>query len=306
MTDLGQPKGQALGVDDAVGFIGLGAMGGHMARRLAEARVPLVVCDLDPAKCAPLEALGARVARSPAEVARDSRRILCMVETTDQVRAVVAGANGIVEGAADGHRVACLSTSAPAELARLAQALAPRGVGFIDAPVSGGTEGAAAGTLAIFASGDPAVIDAFDDVFRILARHVFRLGAVGQGTVAKLVNNMLLQINTVALAEALTVGTRAGLDPNALCEMLKVSTGNSAALALRGPRMLSRNFANGGTMDLTLKDQEQAMALARQLGVPGFLIPVTNQIYQVAKNMGYSKEDGSAVIKVYEALSRKD
>ena len=285
-----------------IGFIGLGAMGTPMCRNLLKAGFALVVFDLDAAKCRELEALGAAVAQSPADVAAKSSRVICMVETTAQVRTVVTGDKGLMDKAAKGHNIAIMSTVAPSEVKRICAELLPKGVGFIDAPVSGGTEGAIGGTLSIFASGDDAVIDIFGDAFKAMGKNVFRLGAVGQGTAVKLINNMLMQVNAVAVAEAMALAAKAGIDGRVLYDLVKVSTGYSVAFEMRAPRMIARNFAPGGTMDIAYKDQELETAFAKELGMPLFLAPVTQQVYQLGRNLGYSKEDGSALIKVYEQL----
>ena len=274
-----------------------------MARNLLAAGRPLVVHDLDAEKCKVLAALGAEVASSPADVGRRARRIITMVETTAQTREVVEGANGILAAARPGLQIACMSTIAPKDIKELHVVLQAMQIGFIDAPVSGGTEGAIAGTLTVFASGDVAVIDAFQPTFEVVGRNVFRLGEIGQGTAVKLVNNMLMQVNAVAVAEAMALGVKAGIDAQTLYEVVKVSTGNSVAWEMRAPRMIARNFRPGGTMDISYKDQELETAFAKQLGVPMFLAAVTQQVYQLGRNMGYAKEDGSALIKVYEQLA---
>lgn len=292
-----------MSVLEAIGFIGLGAMGAPMARNLLKAGIPVVACDIDPVKGEAIAALGAQVADCPAEVARRASQIICMVETTAQVRDVVAGPRGILEGATAGHRIACMSTIAPQEIKRLHDELSAHGIGFIDAPVSGGTERSIAGTLAIYASGDPAVCDAFDQAFNAMGEHVFRMGSIGQGTAMKLVNNMLIQVNAVAVAEAMALGAKAGLDGQQMYDIIKVSTGYSVAFEMRAPRMIQRNFKPGGTMDISYKDQELETAFGKELGVPLFLAAVSQQVYQLGRNMGYAKEDGSALIKVYERLS---
>lgn len=291
--------------DERVGFIGLGAMGGPMATNLIKAGVPVVVHDLDPAKCAAFQQLGAMVADNPAELALHARTIVCIVETTAQVRSVVCGERGLMNNAKPGHNIACMSTASPSELARIADELASHGVGFVDAPVSGAPEGATAGTLTIFASGEDKAIAAFDRVFTIMGGNVFKLGRVGQGTAAKLINNMLFQVNNVAVAEAMAMGAAAGIDLQQLFEMVKVSTGYSVAFELRAPRMIRRDFTPGGKVDISYKDQELETSMAKELGVPVLLASVSQQVYQMGRSMGFGREDGSAVFKVYEALSRK-
>jgi 3-hydroxyisobutyrate dehydrogenase len=288
---------------EAVGYIGLGNMGRPMALNLAKAHVPLVVHDIDPAKMEPLRAKGATVADSPAAVARAAARTICMVETTAQAESVIAGEQGIIRGAAPGHIVVCMSTIDPIVARRLADTLAARNVAMIDAPVSGGTERAASGELSIIVGGAADTFEACRDLFLAMGAKIFHVGELGQGLAMKLVNNMLVQVNTVAVAEALVMGIKAGLDPRTIYEVVRVSTGTSHAFESRVPRMLARDFSPGGTVDISFKDQELETAFAKHLGVPVLLANVTQQVYQMARAAGLGKEDGSAVLKVLEQLA---
>jgi 3-hydroxyisobutyrate dehydrogenase len=286
-----------------VGFIGLGAMGGPMAANLVKHGFSLVVHDIDPAKVERLRALGAVSANAADEVAVATERTICMVETTAQAEAVIGGERGIVQRARRGHVVACMSTIGPFAARRLGEQLAGRGIGMVDAPVSGGTERAASGELSVIVGGAPETVKACDDLFRAMGRNVFHVGALGQGLAMKLVNNMLVQVNTVAVAEALVLGVKAGLDPKTIYDVVRVSTGTSFAFDTRVPRILRRDFAPGGTVDISFKDQELETAFAKQLGVPLFLANVSQQVYQMARAAGHNKEDGSAIVKVLERLA---
>jgi len=286
-----------------VGFIGLGAMGGPMASNLVKHGFALVVHDVDPSKVERLRALGASPADSAEEVAAAVERTICMVETTAQAEAVIAGERGVLQRARPGHIVACMSTIDPFVVRRLGDQLAARGIGMVDAPVSGGTERAASGELSIIAGGAADTVKACDDLFRAMGRNVFHVGGLGQGLAMKLVNNMLIQVNTVAVAEALVLGVKAGLDPQAIYDVVRVSTGTSFAFETRVPRILKRDFAPGGTVDISFKDQELETAFAKQLGVPVLLANVSQQVYQMARAAGLNKEDGSAIVKVLERLA---
>jgi 3-hydroxyisobutyrate dehydrogenase-like beta-hydroxyacid dehydrogenase len=288
---------------DAVGFIGLGAMGGPMASNLLAHGFRLVVHDIDPAKAARLTAQGAAVAESAAAVAAEVSRTICMVETTAQAEAVITGPRGIVERAGRGHVVVCMSTIDPLVARRLGDSLAARGIAMLDAPVSGGTERAASGELSVIVGGAAETVKACDDLFRAMGRNVFHVGALGQGLAMKLVNNMLVQVNTVAVAEALVLGVKAGLDPQTIYQVVRASTGTSFAFETRVPRILRRDFAPGGTVDISFKDQELETQFAKQLGVPVFLANVSQQVYQMARASGLNKEDGSAIVKVLERLA---
>ena len=284
-----------------VGFVGLGNMGGPMARNLLKAGVKLVVHDLDPRKVQALAEAGAEVAASAQGVARETTRSICLVETTDQAEAVIL--RGIAEGASPGHIAICMSTVDPFRVKAMAAPLAASGIALLDAPISGGTKGAADGSLSILVGGDKAAFAACEDLFRIMGGNVFHAGALGNGLAMKLINNMLLHVNTVAVAEGLTMAARAGLDMHQTFEMLKVSSGDSFALRARGSRMLSRDFSPSGTLDISYKDQELETAFAKGLGVPVLLANVSQQVYQMGRAAGLGKEEGSAVIKVYEALT---
>ncbi len=287
----------------AVGFIGLGNMGGPMALNLVKHGFSLVVHDIDKTKVDPLRARGAAVADSPERVAAATARTICMVETTAQAESVIAGERGIVQGAKSGHVVICMSTIDPFAAKRLAGVLAARGVAMLDAPVSGGTTRAASGELSIIAGGEAATFEACRDLFKAMGTNLFHVGPLGHGLAMKLVNNMLIQVNRVAVAEALVLGVKAGLDPRMIYDVVRVSTGTSFAFETGVPKILARDFSPGGTVDITYKDQELETAFAKQLGVPLLLANVTQQLYQMARAAGLNKEDGLAVVKVLERLA---
>jgi 3-hydroxyisobutyrate dehydrogenase len=286
-----------------VGFIGLGNMGGPMALNLVKAGFALVVHDIDAVKVERLAARGAAKATSAEEVAAAADRTICIVETTAQAQDVIAGPRGIIQTARPGNIVVCMSTIDPFVAQLLGEQLAARGVAMLDAPVSGGTERAATGELSIIAGGAKETFTACEDLFRAMGKNIFHVGKLGQGLAMKLVNNMLVQVNTVAVAEALVMGVKAGLDPQTIYDVVRVSTGTSYAFVGRVPKILRRDFAPGGTVDISFKDQELETAFAKALGVPVFLANVTQQVYQMARAAGFNKEDGSAIVKVLERMA---
>lgn len=283
-----------------VGFIGLGAMGGPMALNLAKAGFSLVVNDIIEAKTRPLKATGATVADSAQAVAASSERTIVIVETTAQAEAVILGKQGIVDGARAGHIVLCMATIDPFAARDIADRLAARGMAMLDAPVSGGTARAQSGELSVIVGGERAVFDTCQDLFSAMGSRSFHVGPLGSGLAMKLVNNMLVQVNTVAVAEALVLGVKAGLDPQMIYDVVRVSTGASAAWEMRVPRILAGDYAPGGTVDISYKDQELETAFAKRLGVPVLLANLTQQVYQMARAQGLNKEDGSAIVKIYE------
>ena len=286
-----------------VGFIGLGAMGGPMALNLLKAGFALVVHDIDAAKTEPLKARGAEVAASAAAVAAAVDRTIVIVETTEQAESVIIGAHGIIRGAKAGHIVLCMATIDPFAARGFADRLAALEIAMLDAPVSGGTGRAQAGELSVIVGGAVEVFSKCEDLFKAVGNRAFHVGPLGSGLAMKLVNNMLVQVNTVAVAEAMVLGVKAGLDPQTIYEVVRVSTGASAAWDLRVPRILSDDFAPGGTIDIAYKDQELETAFAKRLGVPLLLVNVTQQVYQMARARGLNQLDGSAVVKIFEQMA---
>jgi 3-hydroxyisobutyrate dehydrogenase len=288
---------------DTVGFIGMGMMGGGMAANLLKKGFAVVGHDVNPAREKPLKEKGAVIAEGPAAVARKAAKVVCMVETTAQAEAVILGANGIAEGAEKGDIVLCMSTIDPLAVKRMHAALAERGIGMIDAPVSGGVPRANSGDLSAIVGGDAATVEACRPVLAAMASNIFHMGGIGQGLAMKLCNNMLGHIATIAAAEAMVLGAKAGLDPKKMFDVISASTGNSVTFQSRVPRHLSGDFSPGGTMDISFKDQELVTAFAKALGVPMFMANVSQQVYQMARAAGLNKEDGAATVKVYERMT---
>jgi 3-hydroxyisobutyrate dehydrogenase len=274
-----------------------------MALNLAKQGFPLVVHDIDPAKVEPLRARGAKVADSPEAVSAATDRTISMVETTAQAEAVITGEHGIIHSARAGHIVISMSTIDPLVARRIGDALAARGVAMLDAPVSGGTERANSGELSVIVGGPAETFEACRDLFKAMGTKIFHVGGLGQGLAMKLVNNMLVQVNMVAVAEALVLGVKAGLDPKTIYEVVRVSTGTSSAFERGAARMLARDFSPAGTVDISFKDQELETAFAKQLGAPLLLANVSQQVYQMARAAGLGKQDGTAIIQVLERLA---
>ncbi len=286
-----------------VGFIGLGAMGGPMALNLLKHGFSLVVHDIDAKQldAAWPPALPSR--NFPETVAAAVERTISIVETTDQAQSVIIGEHGIINGAEPGHIVISMSTIDPFAVRHFGDRLAERGIAMLDAPVSGGTIRAKSGELSVIVGGAPETYAACEDLFRAMGKNLFHVGPLGQGLSMKILNNMLGQISTVAIAEALVFGVKAGLDPHMIYEVIRVSTGSSVQFENRVPRMLRRDFAPGGTIDISHKDQDLATSLGKRLGVPLLLANLTQQVYQMARAQGLNKEDGAAIIKVFEELA---
>ena len=287
----------------SIGFIGVGNMGRPMALNLLKHGFTLVIYDANAAAVDALAAHGATPARSPAEVASAVERTVSMVATTTQAEAVLTGEHGVIHGAGQGHIVLSMSTIDPFAAKRLHDQLATTGITMLDAPVSGGTVRAISGELSIMVGGERTAFDACQDVFNAVGANVFYIGESGQGLAMKLVNNMLVQVNLVAVCEALVMGVKAGLDPQRIYEVVRVSTGTSSTFESRVPKIIDGDFTPGGTVDISYKDQELETAFAKQLGVPILLANVSQQVYQMARAAGLNTQDHCAIIQVLEQLA---
>ena len=288
--------------NNTVGFIGMGMMGGGMASNLLKANFDMVAYDIDPAKNELFSGLGAKIANGPAGVAEGASTIICIVETSSQVRDVVLGDGGILESAQEGDIFVCSATVDPIMVRELHDILAEKGINMLDAPVSGGVPRAESGELSIIVGGDIAVVDACRPYFEAMSSNIFHMGEIGLGLAMKLCNNMITQVTKVVAAEAMALGTKAGLDPQSMYDVITVSTGNSDSFRAAVPRYLSGDFSPGGTIDISYKDQELETAFAKALGVPMFMAAASQQVYQMARAAGYNKNDGSVLIKLYEDM----
>lgn len=288
---------------ETVGFIGLGRMGMPMALNLVTKGFPVTGFDIDPAKTAALAAEGASTAEGPAAVAKAAAKVIVMVETTVQAENVITGPGGLIEAAQAGDIVIAMPTIDPLAVRAMHAELAAKGIGMIDAPVSGGVPRARSGDLTTAVGGDPAEVEACRPILEAMCSRIFQMGEIGQGLAMKLVNNMLNQINKVASAEAMVFGAKAGLDPVKMIEMIKVSSGQSASFEAMAPRYLSGDFKNASTLDISYKDQELETAYAKALGVPMFMAAVSQQVYQMGRALGLNKQDASSLITVYEKMA---
>lgn len=288
---------------DTVGVVGVGVMGGGMARNLLAKGFKVVAFDLDKQALADLVAHGATAAANATAVAEAASTLICMVETTAQSEAVIMGDEGFLPALRQGDKIISAATIDPVSVKRWSQTLADKGVAMLDGPVSGGAERADKGDLSSIVGGDAETVEALQPVLEAYSSRVFHVGEVGQGLAMKHVNNMMIQTTTAALAEAFVMGAKAGLDPKTMYDVMKVSTGASTALDMRAPRFISGDFSPGGTVDITVKDQTLQTEFARSLGVPMFMANVSLQIYEMAKASGLNKQDSACVITLYEKLA---
>lgn len=288
-------------MSEELGFIGIGIMGTPMSKRLLSAGHKLVVHDISPAAALPLVALGAQAASSPAEVAERCSKVVTMLPNSAIVEEVVLGASGLIEGLSPGSVVIEMSSSVPSSTRSIAEALSARSIEMIDAPVSGGPVGAAEGTLAIMVGGKEHVFQDCLPVLRVLGKHIFFIGPHGSGHTMKALNNMLYAINLLGVCEALVLGTKAGLAPERIVEVVSKGSGRSFALDTKAVRhILANNYQPGFTTDLLYKDVDIAYALGRQLGVPLSAAGLAQQTLGAARERGMGQLDNSCILKLLE------
>ncbi|MDR3591153.1 MAG: NAD(P)-dependent oxidoreductase [Negativicutes bacterium] len=287
-----------------VGFIGLGAMGRPMAANLLQAGYSLTVYDVVESAVAELTAKGAKRALTPKAVAQAAEIIITMLPNNAIVEAVLSGADGLLAGSRPGQVIIDMSSVTPGHTKKMAALAQAREVDYIDAPVSGGVAGATAGSLTIMAGGRTEVLEACREVLSVLGKKIYHVGPVGSGDTVKLVNNLLLGINMAAVAEAMTLGVKAGLDPQVMFDVIAASSGRSYALEAKVPNfVLKGNFEPGFAVDLQYKDLEMASQTGKELGLPLLLTNIAGQIYETARAKGLGRKDISAVVAMQEELA---
>jgi 3-hydroxyisobutyrate dehydrogenase-like beta-hydroxyacid dehydrogenase len=276
-------------------------MGRSMARNLMKAGHTVTVYNRSHGVVDELVAEGARRAGGPAEVAAASTVLFTCLTTPDVVESTLRQA---LEGARPGSVFVDHSTIGVSDAKRIAGFCAEKGVQFIDAPVSGGPWGAEAGTLTIMCGGDPAAYEAVQPYLQAEGKQLHLLGPVGAGTVAKLCNNMLVGIHAAAMAEAFVLGTKAGVDPKALFEIIQGATGGSKQIERNMPKFVfPGNFEAAFSVEHLHKDVALAVNLGKDEKVRLLLASVTQQVLEETRAAGYEKNDMAAVIRPLEELS---
>ncbi|MDE3075081.1 MAG: NAD(P)-dependent oxidoreductase [Chloroflexota bacterium] len=284
-----------------VGFIGIGQMGRHMSGRILDAGYELVVHDVRREAAAPLLARGAEWAAAPREVARSCRTVITSLPNPQDVEQVVYGAEGLEAGWQHGDVYVDMSTNSPSTIRRIADFAKNLGVTVLDAPVSGGVKGAELGTLAIMVGGDPAALEAVHKVLEAMGSNIFAVGEAGCGNVAKLVNNMISLACTAATEEGFVLGTKAGIDPQVLWDIVSVSTGNSWPLQQLPETVFKGHFEPGFRLSLACKDIGLATAMGREHGVPLAVAAAAEQRLIEAKAAGLGdKSVNSAILRLEE------
>lgn len=290
-----------------VGFVGVGNMGGPMCRNIIRnTNHDVVVFDLDPAAVEACTGLGARAAGSLPELAAECDVVITSLPIPRVVEAVTMGPEGIAAHARPGSVFIDLSTNSPATAKRVAAAMAAKGIGMLEAPVSGGTVRAKDGTIVIMVGGEAALFEQQLPLLRSFSGEVIHLGEIGMGSTAKLINNMLAFCNLASAAEALMMGKRAGIDLLKLDAVIRNASGMSTGYGNMAGKALKGQFQATFALDLAHKDLRLALEMADELGVPGVIAPQVMNLMRMARGMGMGQDDSSSIIRVYEAALKEE
>ena len=286
-----------------VGFIGLGIMGKPMAKNLLKAGHSLTVFDIQAPAVTELVQAGSRAGESPEDVARMSEVVITMLPNSPNVREAVLGERGIINGIAPGALFIDMSSIAPATSKELGARFAEKSVDMLDAPVSGGEPKAKEGTLAIMVGGKPEVFEKAKELLLTMGSSAVLCGEIGSGNVTKLANQIVVALNIAAMSEAYVLSTKAGVDPEKVFHAIRGGLAGSAVLEAKTPMVLAGNFKPGFRIELHIKDLQNALDTAHEVGVP---LPLTAQVMEIMQGLkvdGKARNDHSGIVQFYEKQS---
>lgn len=286
-----------------IAFVGLGIMGKPMSKNLLKAGHSVVVFDVAPAPVADVVAAGGTAAKSSKEAASLADVIITMLPDGPEVEAAVLGPGGILEGAAKGSTVVDMSSISPVVAQKVGAACAAKGVNFLDAPVSGGEPKAIEGTLAIMVGGDANTFAKIEPILKNMGASVTLTGPVGAGNVTKLANQIIVACNIAAMGEALTLATKAGLDPEVVFNAIKGGLAGSTVLNAKAPMVISRNFQPGFRIALHQKDLRNALLAAESMKVSLPLTGAVQNQLMALMNDGKGSLDHSAIVTFTEKMA---
>ncbi len=291
-------------MSEKVGFIGLGIMGKPMARNLMEAGYELVVYNRSREAVDELAEEGAEAAESPKEVAQACNIVITMLPNSPDVKEVLTGENGVFEGIEEGTLLADMSTISPVVTKELAREAREKGGGMLDAPVSGGDVGAKEGTLSIMVGGTEEDFERTKPLFDILGKTVVHVGESGAGQVVKACNQIVVAIIIEAVSEALVLGSKAGVDPAKVIEVLSGGMAGNKVMEVKGEKFLSHEFDPGFRIELHRKDLGIALAAGREYGVPLPVTAIMDQVLETLVAKGSGDRDHSAILTFVEDLAQ--
>lgn len=288
---------------ERVGFIGLGIMGRGMAHNLLKAGFELRVWNRTASRADELVQAGAIASSTPAELAAESDVVIVCVSDTPDVVEVILGEQGVIQRAQSGTLVIDMSTISPQTTQDIAAKLKDKGIHMLDAPVSGGSEGAARGTLSIMVGGDAAQLERAMPLLQAMGKTITHVGGNGSGQTVKLVNQILVVGNALAMSEALLFAQAGGVDLQRAFDAVSQGAAGSWMLSNRGPQILARDWRPGFTIDLQQKDLRLVLAAADQMGVPVLATGLISNLYRTLQARDLGAEGNHALIKALEALA---
>jgi 3-hydroxyisobutyrate dehydrogenase-like beta-hydroxyacid dehydrogenase len=289
-----------------VGFIGIGAMGSPMSQHLLEAGFPLTVYDKVPARTAAYRRRGVSVASSCADTARRSDVVITIIGQVAEEMEAVMGAGGVLEGAHPGLILIDMSTVGIVASVKMAAAAQERGVAFLDSTISGSVGPAREGSLTFMVGGDSAALETVRPVLRAMGERIYHVGPNGAGSAMKVIVNLMIGMTVLAVAETLTLGRQAGLDPHQMLEILGQTAVNSPHLRNKGRMMIEGNFEPSFALKYMQKDFDLIMEASHDLRTPLFASAVAHQVYTAANVAGYGDLDYSSVVKFLENTARME
>ncbi|WKA58078.1 NAD(P)-dependent oxidoreductase [Planococcus shenhongbingii] len=285
------------------GIIGLGNMGGRMAKRLLEQGVEVGIFDLNKDFVRSFVELGAEEAESPADLASKFQYIITVLPNVFIVKETLTGSEGLMKGLKPESLLIEMTTSIPSVTKELSGMLRTEGFRMIDAPVSGGVKKAEDGTLSIMVGGEERDFDEAKPLLSLIGQNIFHVGESGAGHTIKALNNMISATTLAATGEAMALGVKLGLDPNKMLDVINSSTGRSFSSDFKFPnQVLTRNFEVGFTLDLMVKDLKIAMSMAEEEKVPMFISSASFQLWKHAWSQGGGNQDHTAIIKYIEEM----
>lgn len=288
---------------EKIGFIGLGTMGQGMCKNLLQAGYQLVVWNRTTEKAQAISTLGAHIAENPRQVANQTNIICICVSDTPDVEEVIFSTDGVLTAAKSGTLIIDFSTINPNTTKAIAEKLRIKGMQFIDAPVSGGSEGAQNGTLSIMAGGEPDQIQRAMPIFESVGKTITHIGPNGAGQMAKLVNQILVVINMLAVSEALLFAKAGDLDLETTLHAVEKGAAGSWMLSNRGIQAIHNYWQPGFTIDLQQKDLRLVLNTADELGIPLITTSMVFQLYKRLQHDGLGSEGNHALIKAVEQIT---
>lgn len=281
-----------------IGFIGTGTMGKPMAKNILKSNQQLCVYARHPGKVEDLVSIGAQSVGSPAELANQCEFIILSLPFDPEVSEIITGKNGILMAAKSGTMVIDTTTGTPQNSIEMAAVLAKQSIDYIDAPISGGVNGAIDGTLTFISGGTEQAMKKATPVLHLMGKAIFRVGDIGSGRTLKALNQIISAMNTLTICETLVLGEKLGVTPEKYYEVLSHCAANSYHMQSKLPNfIIPEQFDTGHRIEMMIKDLEIALQIARDNNVPMQLSSLGTQMYRAGSSNGYAKKDISAMVK---------